>query len=69
MAGTSDGAGYTLVGADGGVFSFGDAPFIGSLGADPPAGGIEGMGVASSGSGYDLLGAGGVVWPFGPGEP
>ncbi len=28
---TADGKGYFLVGADGGVFTFGDAPFYGSL--------------------------------------
>ena len=33
MAATADGGGYWLMGADGGVFSFGDAPFDGSMGA------------------------------------
>ncbi|HVA42892.1 MAG TPA: hypothetical protein VNF50_05365, partial [Acidimicrobiales bacterium] len=32
MVATPDGAGYWLVGQDGGVFSFGDAPFKGSAG-------------------------------------
>ncbi|SHE99384.1 hypothetical protein SAMN02745225_02198, partial [Ferrithrix thermotolerans DSM 19514] len=32
MASTPDGKGYWLVAADGGVFSFGDATFDGSLG-------------------------------------
>jgi hypothetical protein len=32
MAATADGRGYWMVGSDGGVFSFGDAPFFGSLG-------------------------------------
>ena len=32
MASTDDGAGYWMVGADGGAFAFGDAPFWG-----PPA--------------------------------
>jgi hypothetical protein len=27
---TSDGKGYWLIGSDGGVFAFGDAPFLGS---------------------------------------
>jgi hypothetical protein len=31
MAATNDGYGYWLVGADGGVFAFGDAPFDGSM--------------------------------------
>jgi hypothetical protein len=29
---TRDGKGYWLVGSDGGIFTFGDAPFFGSLG-------------------------------------
>jgi hypothetical protein len=32
MAPTPDGGGYWLVASDGGVFSFGDAPFEGSTG-------------------------------------
>jgi len=32
LAATPDGGGYWLVAADGGVFAFGDAPFLGSLG-------------------------------------
>ncbi|HVW32442.1 MAG TPA: hypothetical protein VHL53_07880 [Acidimicrobiia bacterium] len=31
------GAGYYMVASDGGIFAFPDAPFAGSLGADPPA--------------------------------
>lgn len=30
---TADNQGYTLVGADGGTFNYGDAPFLGSLGS------------------------------------
>jgi hypothetical protein len=29
---THDGGGYWLQGSDGGIFSFGDAPFFGSMG-------------------------------------
>jgi hypothetical protein len=32
IAATPDGRGYWEVAADGGVFSFGDAPFLGSMG-------------------------------------
>ena len=35
MAATPDGDGYWLVAADGGVFSFGDAAFYGSMGRQP----------------------------------
>jgi hypothetical protein len=34
MAATPDGFGYWLVASDGGVFTFGDAPFDGSAGSD-----------------------------------
>jgi hypothetical protein len=33
MAATPDGGGYWFVGTDGGIFSYGDAPFYGSTGA------------------------------------
>ena len=33
IAATPDGGGYWLVASDGGIFSFGDAPFMGSTGA------------------------------------
>jgi hypothetical protein len=32
MASTTDGAGYWLIAADGGVFNYGDAGFFGSMG-------------------------------------
>jgi hypothetical protein len=32
MEATDDGGGYWIVAADGGVFSYGDAPFEGSMG-------------------------------------
>jgi hypothetical protein len=31
------GNGYLMVGEDGGIFSFSDQPFVGSLGGNPPA--------------------------------
>jgi len=34
MAASSGGLGYWLVAADGGIFTFGDAPFSGSAGSD-----------------------------------
>ncbi len=50
MAGTSDGGGYWLVGSDGGVFSFGDAAFYGSLGATKLAAPIVGLTLATAGA-------------------
>jgi hypothetical protein len=33
MAATPDGAGYWLVGSDGGIYAYGTAPFMGSTGS------------------------------------
>ncbi|HUY86628.1 MAG TPA: PKD domain-containing protein [Acidimicrobiales bacterium] len=43
MVATSDAKGYWMVGSDGGVFAFGDAGFVGSLGSHPPASPIVGF--------------------------
>jgi hypothetical protein len=61
MASTGDG--YWLVAADGGVFSFGDAKFHGSLADDHLNAPVVGM--ASSGDGYWLVAADGGVFTFG----
>ena len=62
----SPGAGYDLVGSDGGVFAFGDAGYLGSL----PALGVSvrdvvGMTVSPEGGGYWLVGSDGGVFAFG----
>jgi hypothetical protein len=44
MASTADGGGYWLVASDGGIFSFGDAAFDGSMGGAPLNRPIVGMG-------------------------
>ena len=62
--GASARAGYWLVASDGGVFAYGDAPFLGSLGGskqDP----IVGMAPTPTGEGYWLVGAKGAVSVFG----
>ena len=66
MAATPDGLGYWLVAADGGVFAFGDAAFVGSLGSPPltPAP-IVGMARTGDGLGYWLVAADGGVFAFG----
>ena len=51
MASTPDGKGYWLVGADGGVFGFGDAGFFGSMGGqklNAPVAGITPVAVTAS---------------------
>ena len=65
MASTPDGAGYWLVASDGGVFSYGDAPFLGSLGSLSLNAPIVGIGGARNGDGYRLVGSDGGVFTFG----
>ena len=43
MTATPDGNGYWLVAADGGVFSFGDSPFEGSMAGTALAGPVVGV--------------------------
>ena len=67
IASTPDGQGYWLVGADGGVYTFGDATFYGSipsLGVTLTAA-ITGMARTPDGAGYWLVGADGGVFTFG----
>jgi hypothetical protein len=65
LASTHDGKGYWIVDSDGGVFSFGDAAFYGSMGGKPLKAPIVGMAVAPDGSGYWLAAADGGVFSFG----
>jgi hypothetical protein len=59
------GKGYYIVASDGGVFSFGEAPFFGSLGGQTLNKPITGMAVRPQGDGYILCGADGGVFAFG----
>jgi len=61
----SSGAGYWLVAADGGVFSFGNAAFYGSEGATHLNSPIVGMAATLDGAGYWLVAADGGVFSFG----
>jgi superoxide dismutase, Cu-Zn family len=63
--GGSTTAGYWLVAADGGVFAFGDAPFLGGLGGTRLNSPIVGMASSPSGAGYWLVAADGGVFAFG----
>ena len=65
MASTPDGGGYWEVSSLGGVFSFGDAQFYGSLGNNPPPSLIVGMAATPDGKGYWLVDAKGDVYSFG----
>ncbi len=62
---TPDGGGYWLVGADGGVFSFGDAAFFGSTGGLHLNAPIVGMAPTADGRGYWEVGADGGIFAFG----
>jgi hypothetical protein len=65
IAGTPDANGYWLVAADGGVFNYGDAPFIGSLGNIHLNAPIVGMSSSATGRGYRLVASDGGVFAFG----
>ena len=71
MVPSADGGGYFMVGADGGVFTFGDAKFEGSC---PALGGCAGGAAVAvmpdaTGNGYWVVTAGGDVYPFGDAAP
>ena len=57
--------GYWEVAADGGIFSFGDATFHGSMGGVPLNAPIVGMAATPSGNGYREVAADGGIFSFG----
>jgi hypothetical protein len=66
IASTSSGHGYRLVGADGGVFNYGDAGYFGSLpGNQVAVDDIVGIMPTLDGAGYWLVGSDGGVFSFG----
>jgi 3D (Asp-Asp-Asp) domain-containing protein len=65
LARTRDGGGYWVAGADGGIFSFGDARFYGSTGAVRLNQPIVGMAATGDGRGYRLVAADGGIFTFG----
>ncbi len=62
---TKSGNGYWLIAEDGGVFTFGDARFFGSMGGRPLNAPIVGAAIHPTGNGYWLVGADGGVFAFG----
>ncbi len=64
-AATADGGGYWEVAADGGIFSFGDAVFHGSMGGRPLNAPIVGMAATADGDGYWEVAADGGIFSFG----
>ena len=63
MAATPDGGGYWLVARDGGVFTYGDAPYFGSLGGTALPGPVVGLAAAARRPG--LLARRGLTAPGG----
>jgi hypothetical protein len=65
MAATPDGGGYYLVASDGGIFTFGDARFVGSTGGIHLAKPVVGMAATPDGRGYWLVASDGGIFSFG----
>jgi hypothetical protein len=65
IASTADGNGYWLVGADGGVFTCGDAHFLGSIPGLGLHEDIVGLSPTADGRGYWLVAVTGAVFAFG----
>jgi hypothetical protein len=62
---TASGRGYWLLGADGGIFAFGDAKFYGSMGGQHLNQPVLGMAPTPTGNGYWLVAADGGIFSFG----
>ncbi|MDA8275977.1 MAG: hypothetical protein M0029_11445 [Actinomycetota bacterium] len=65
MAATADGGGYHVVASDGGIFSFGNARFYGSMGGHPLNQPIVGMAAVPGGGGYWEVASDGGIFSFG----
>jgi hypothetical protein len=65
MAAAPGGLGYWFVASDGGIFNFGTAGFLGSMGGHPLNLPVVGMASTPSGQGYWLVGADGGIFNFG----
>jgi len=65
MAATPDGNGYWLVASDGGIFSYGDAHFYGSMGGQHLNAPVVGMTATPDGNGYWLVASDGGIFSYG----
>jgi GH25 family lysozyme M1 (1,4-beta-N-acetylmuramidase) len=65
MAATPASKGYWIVASDGGVFSFGNAQFYGSMGGQKMNAPVVGMAARPQGDGYWLVGSDGGIFTFG----
>jgi hypothetical protein len=64
IASTPTGKGYWLVASDGGIFTFGDAGFYGSLGGTAQSPPIIGLIANPQGTGYKLVNEAGRATSF-----
>jgi len=65
IARTPTGAGYWLAASDGGIFSFGDAAFYGSMGGKPLNAPVVGITATPDGKGYWEVASDGGIFSFG----
>jgi hypothetical protein len=65
MCQAPDGAGYRLVASDGGVFCYGSAGFMGSMGGTPLVRPVVSM-MTATGGGYLMVANDGGIFSFGP---
>ncbi len=65
MSPTANANGYWMVASDGGIFTFGNAPFLGSMGGSHLNQPIVGMAVTPDGGGYWLVATDGGMFTFG----
>ena len=65
MVPTPDGSGYWMLSSDGGVFSYGDAAFYGSMGGRPLNAPVVGLAPTADGLGYWLVASDGGIFAFG----
>ena len=65
MAATADGQGYRLVASDGGIFTFGDAPFSGSVGGQKLNKPVVGTVNDTNTGGYWVVASDGGIFAFG----
>ncbi len=65
LAPTTDGAGYWMVGSDGGVFASGDAGFYGSTGSLTLNEPVVGMAATPDGKGYWFVASDGGIFAYG----
>jgi hypothetical protein len=65
VAGTPDGKGYWEVASDGGIFSFGDAGFYGSMGGQHLNAPVVGIAGTPDGKGYWEVASDGGIFSFG----